>query len=171
MIGDVLEFASFRLVPEKVTLARETAALSELCEEVIEEMRLVHPLRAIVLDARDDGRGLGIVTGCSASSRTSWERARLQSAAHGGPGHAPPARRTLPRRHPQRGAAHRPGDAPYHFEPFERGSGVPGRPGGLGLGLFIAQQIVRAHDGEISVGSVEDGGTTFTVDLPIVRAR
>lgn len=37
---------------------------------------------------------------------------------------------------------------------------------GLGLGLFIASEIVTAHGGKISVGSDETNGTTFTVTLP-----
>jgi signal transduction histidine kinase len=38
--------------------------------------------------------------------------------------------------------------------------------GGLGLGLYICREIVRAHEGTIAVTSDEPTGTTFTVCLP-----
>jgi len=61
---------------------------------------------------------------------------------------------------------------PYLFEPFRRGAGaVKDTPAGLGLGLFISQQIVVAHGGEMKVRSTEDEGTTFSVHWPRRYAR
>ena len=36
----------------------------------------------------------------------------------------------------------------------------------LGLGLYIVDKIVAAHEGRIEVQSSTDEGTTFTVHLP-----
>jgi signal transduction histidine kinase len=40
------------------------------------------------------------------------------------------------------------------------------KPGGTGLGLYIVQEIVAAHGGQVTVKSVEGQGTTFTLTLP-----
>lgn len=56
---------------------------------------------------------------------------------------------------------------PHLFDPFHGRDREPGRLGGLGLGLFIAHQIVRAHQGRIDVHSRE-GLVQFCVELPRV---
>lgn len=54
------------------------------------------------------------------------------------------------------------------FERFERA--IKARNiSGLGLGLYIARQIVQAHGGEITVQSQPGQGSTFTVRLPSGR--
>ncbi len=52
------------------------------------------------------------------------------------------------------------------FEPFWRHS-VSASRNGLGLGLHICSQIIRAHAGSISVTSARDAGTRFTARLPL----
>ena len=51
------------------------------------------------------------------------------------------------------------------FEKFYRGPGT--RPGGLGLGLSIARQLVEAHGGQIVAQNRETGGARFSIRLPI----
>jgi two-component system, OmpR family, sensor histidine kinase KdpD len=66
-------------------------------------------------------------------------------------------------------ADHGPGLAPGEenkiFEKFYRGPGT--RPGGLGLGLSIARQLVEAHGGQIIARNREIGGARFSIRLPI----
>jgi signal transduction histidine kinase len=61
-----------------------------------------------------------------------------------------------------------PDDVPYIFDKLYRARRVRGRPvEGSGLGLTIAQQIARAHGGDLTVQSELGKGSTFTLALPI----
>ena len=55
------------------------------------------------------------------------------------------------------------------FERFERAHS--GGQSGMGLGLWIVREIVDAHGGSISLASVPDQGSTFTVRLPLAAPR
>ncbi len=57
------------------------------------------------------------------------------------------------------------------FDMFTQAAGERGRaPGGLGIGLTVARQLVELHGGRIAAASDGPGrGTTFRVALPIAR--
>jgi len=63
-------------------------------------------------------------------------------------------------------------DLPRIFEPLCRASTSSatshqaGNDSGLGLGLFIAREIVQGHGGALTVASSREDGTTFTLRLP-----
>jgi PAS domain S-box-containing protein len=59
-------------------------------------------------------------------------------------------------------------EIPHIFERFYRvDSGLRRNTAGAGMGLFLVQAIVEAHNGQIWVHSKRDKGTTFFVALPV----
>jgi two-component system sensor histidine kinase KdpD len=64
-----------------------------------------------------------------------------------------------------RGAGLAPGEETKVFQKFYRGPRT--RPGGLGLGLAIARQLIEAHGGQIVAQNREGGGALFSIRLPI----
>jgi signal transduction histidine kinase len=55
---------------------------------------------------------------------------------------------------------------PHIFAPLRQGAPSGHGASGLGLGLFITEQIALSHGGKISVESSPSCGTTFRVELP-----
>jgi len=53
------------------------------------------------------------------------------------------------------------------FEKFYRGKYSSRFPEGTGMGLSIAKGILEAHGGRISVAARRDGGTVFSLQLPL----
>ena len=53
------------------------------------------------------------------------------------------------------------------FEPFQRLGAEKTDVEGTGLGLVLAKRMIEAMDGEITVSSVPDAGSTFTIIVPI----
>jgi two-component system CheB/CheR fusion protein len=73
--------------------------------------------------------------------------------------------------------------ATVHLDISDTGIGIPPeqytqifeplhttKPGGTGLGLYIVQEVVTAHDGQVAVQSTVGAGTTFTITLPLAEA-
>jgi len=56
------------------------------------------------------------------------------------------------------------------FGRFERASSMRNY-GGLGLGLYVARQIIEAHGGSVSARNPAGGGAVFTVRLPLVERQ
>ncbi|ADO68643.1 PAS domain S-box protein [Stigmatella aurantiaca] len=52
---------------------------------------------------------------------------------------------------------------PHLFDPFRR---AVSQGNGLGLGLYIVEQVVKGHQGHLSVTSTAQEGTTFRVRVP-----
>jgi len=142
--------------------------MRDVCRQVTEETELAHPDRPLRLDMRGDLIGV-------------WDRDRLYQMLANLVGnavqHAEP-RSTIELRIDggetevvievaNQGKPIPPGAMPYLFDAFRKGRAV-GRPRtqGLGLGLFIAQQIAHSHGGSITATSSDIDGTTFRVRLP-----
>jgi len=162
MIEDVLDFARGRL-GGGIPIKRESCDLGRISREQANEMGQAFPGRAIRCEAMGDLSGEwdadrveqllsnlvgnAVKHGADPITLTARDAGDLVVVTvHNGGPPIPPA--TLPRL----------------FEPFQQGT--PGASDGLGLGLYIAGEIVRAHRGTIEVRSSEDEGTTVTVTLP-----
>jgi signal transduction histidine kinase len=166
MIDTLLDFSRARFLG-RVPVQRVSADLGEISTGAIDELRLTWPDNSIELAVTGDPRG-------------EWDPARMaqtisnlvgNAIAYGESGtsvqisiegnehdvamkvhnHGPPIPADL---------------MPVLFQPFRRGLTEDRSPRGLGLGLYIVQQIVHGHGGTIAVDSTERDGTTFTLHLP-----
>jgi PAS domain S-box-containing protein len=166
MIDDLLDFTRSRL-GGGFPIHPRRVSLREVCEHTIEELEFAHPSRGIRFQAEGDPWG-------------SWDPDRMAqvvsnlvgNALQHSPGESPvevtlrDAGDSVVLETHNGGAPIPPEVLPHIFDPGRRGAGS----GGLGLGLFIVQQIVLAHGGDISAGSTAKDGTRITVTLPR-RAR
>jgi signal transduction histidine kinase len=58
------------------------------------------------------------------------------------------------------------GEEAHIFEPFAQSSATKTGAGGVGLGLSLAREIVRLHQGELTARNAPDGGAIFELILP-----
>jgi PAS domain S-box-containing protein len=160
MIDDLLDFARSRL-GGGFPIHPQRIDLRTLCEQVVEELEFAYT-RAIPVDAQGDlwgnwdpdrtAQAVSNLVGNAIQHSGAEVHVRLRGDAD-----------TVTLQTHNRGPPIPPEVLPHVFEPGRRG---PSRAGGLGLGLFIVQQIVLAHGGTIDVKSTAQTGTVFTVRLP-----
>ncbi len=162
MIEDILDLTRGQFTGGlPVTL--QPTDLGEICRSVIAELRVAHPKRTLDLEAN------GALVG-------DWDAGRLGRVVSNLVGNAlqhcadAPVRVTVADEGERvtlvvqnHGAPIAPDVLPRLFEPFRRGDTSAE---GLGLGLYIVRETVRAHQGTVAVTSTAAEGTTFTVVLP-----
>ena len=56
------------------------------------------------------------------------------------------------------------------LKPFERVDEARGNKGGSGLGLTIADRIIKAHDGKLELINRNEGGLDARITIPIITA-
>jgi signal transduction histidine kinase len=168
LIRDLLDFTQARL-GGGLRIERGPAALHDIVWHAVEEVKLAHPGRELLLDTDELPPG-------------DWDADRLAQVVvnllTNAVKYSPPP---SPIRIQVRKATHEavievhnggepisPSLLPLLFEPLQRGThGVDKRGRSIGLGLYIVEQIVRAHGGAVRAHSTVQCGTTFSVRLPL----
>jgi len=166
LIENMLDLARARLAGG-ISLSRESVRVGEVVERVVQEYQATYP--GCVIERRIHGDDAG-----------HWDADRLaqvlanllgNALQHGTPGE--PVRIVIDGMSEDRmvlSVANRglipAALVPSIFDPFRGGERISGRKEGLGLGLYIAQQIAAAHGGVIEVKSNPEDQTVFTVRMP-----
>lgn len=172
IVRDLLDFSTSHL-GDGIPIDPYTVNLSQVCANVVEEVRTFHAERKI--EFADEGNLVGTFDG----SRLAQAFSNLISNAiqHG----AAQSTVRVSLRGDQTGVyfeVQNDGDVIPEpklralFDPVKSFAIRPpsartaSRVQNLGLGLYVVKEIVRAHKGEISVTSTVETGVTFSVFLP-----
>lgn len=164
IVGDLLDLSRER-EGAGIPIDPKPGDLRAMCRQIIDELESIARDRRITFDCDADGEG-------------AWDEHRILQAIsnlasnavqHGVPGSPVRVRLTGDERRVAVEVHNRgtiPSDIlPRIFEPFRSGRDYASRGDGLGLGLFIANAIARAHGGGLEVSS-SDGATVFRLMLP-----
>ena len=166
LIEDMLDLARARLAGG-IIVKRESSDFRALVERVVREHQAAAPTRRI--ESSYDGNCTGL-----------WDPERIAQVAsnlignalkHGNPNSSVRVKLEGTRGdcvalEVGNGGTIAPNVLAHLFDPFRAGQRESGRGEGLGLGLYIVSQIVRAHQGTVDVKTGEGDETSFRVQLP-----
>ena len=171
IVGDLLDFTRSQ-IGGGIPINRVLMDLAPACERIIDESRAVHPEAHIVVTIVESVAG-------------EFDGARLEQVFSNLIGNAvqhgadqSPVTVTLDKTDDTvQFTVHNMGKPihkevlPFIFNPMGRYSPEASMENGpyasLGLGLFIVDQIVSAHNGSIEVSSDPEMGTKFVVEIPL----
>lgn len=170
MISDLLDYTRTRL-GAGMPVKPEAFDLAELGRDLHEEFQASHPKQKIQFRSEGNLRGR-------------WDSDRVRQAISNLMGNAiQHGSADFPVTLSLRGEASNvfidvhnggepipPGELPKIFDPLIRGSSADepkkNRPGSIGMGLYIAREVAKSHNGRIDVTSTKKAGTSFTIRLP-----
>jgi signal transduction histidine kinase len=168
MIHDVIEFARAHL-GGGIPVALTHGDLGALCSEVVEELDAGHPHRDLTITCTGDLRGrwdhdrvVQAMTNLVGNSLQHGQDPIRVTVVEAGD------RRSIVTSVNNRGRLIPLDEQGALFDPFRSGAASKG---GLGLGLYIVQQIALAHGARCEVQSNESEGTTFTITWPRTPAE
>ena len=172
IVRDLLDFSISHL-GDGIPIDPYSVDLEEICMNVVEEARTFHPDREIEFVS------VGNLTGTWDGVRLAQAFSNLISNAlqHGKPGAT--IHITLDGSHPEVSFEVKndadvipPAKLRTLFDPVQSFAIRPpsernmARVQNLGLGLYVVKEIVRAHEGKISVSSTQETGVKFSISLP-----
>jgi signal transduction histidine kinase len=165
MIATLLDFTRIR-IGGGIQFEFKPATLIDLCRNIVAELATVHADAQLRCDSVGDTNG-------------TWDADRLEQAVsnmtanaiqHGAKGspitiHIDGSGKEWVVVSVHNAGVIDPQKLATLFEPF-KGHRRSSHSSGLGLGLYISHEIIRAHGGEVHVRSNEHEGTTFMITLP-----
>jgi PAS domain S-box-containing protein len=164
MISDLLDFTQARL-GGGLAVVRKPIDLKDVVRAGVDEVLAANPGRAITVDVEGDTRGA-----FDKDRAAQLLSNLLMNALLYGPLDEPIRVRVkaldgkVQIEVENGGRAIPPEEREMLFNPFRRGRTAQRESKGLGLGLFIVQQIARAHGGDVAVES-QPGRTVFCATL------
>jgi len=172
LINDILDFS--KLEASRFTLNVESADVSKIVTESVENIRSLAAMKNVVIDFHVEGTvgsveadpmrvGQVITNLLGNAIKFSEEKSRVEVWARGEDEEV-----TISVRDHGRGIS--PKDTDRLFQKFgQLDSSTTRKAGGTGLGLVISKGIVEQHGGRIWVESQVGVGSTFSFSLPRVR--